>query len=289
MKKKPKVVVAENAGFCFGVRRAVDMVNEALEKNGNSKVYCWGDLIHNPRVVEGLKEKGLRIIQDPEEVEIKSKFVIRSHGIPCDKLQQVLSKEVEIIDTTCPFVAKARKAAEEFAEKGYQVVIFGDSSHVEVAGINSAINYSGIISEGELSQDDKNKLKKGKVAVLSQTTQKKEKFDEFISKLKGICSEDLQVKNTICMETSYKQDEVRELAKEEDLLLVVGGRKSSNTSKLAEIGRNTGAKTYHLEHFKEFKKEWIKPWMDKIVIAAGASTPDDLIKGLRKRVADSIE
>ncbi len=290
MKKKPEIVVAENAGFCFGVRRAVDMAEKALEKNGDKKVFCWGELIHNPRVVEDLKKRGMRIVDSIEKVEDDSMFIVRSHGIPQDKLKKITDpqRNIKIIDTTCPFVEKAQKSAIDFQEKGFQVVIFGDPEHVEVIGINSCVNYCGIVSDGELSEKDEEKISESsKIGILSQTTRKKEEFENFAKKVKTL-NEKVEVRNTICMETSRKQGEVRKMINSGDILFVVGGKNSSNTGKLAEIGRKIGVRTYHIENSQEIKKDWLKNCKGKIVITAGASTPDVSIENTRQKILKLI-
>lgn len=290
MKKKPEIVVAENAGFCFGVRRAVDMAEKALEKNGDKKVFCWGELIHNPRVVEDFKKRGMRIVDSIEKVEDDSMFIVRSHGIPQDKLKKITDpqRNIKIIDTTCPFVEKAQKSAIDFQEKGFQVVIFGDPEHVEVIGINSCVNYCGIVSDGELSEKDQKILSESsKIGILSQTTRKKEEFENFAKKVKTL-NEKVEVRNTICMETSRKQGEVRKMINPGDILFVVGGKNSSNTGKLAEIGRKIGAFTYHIENSQEIKKDWLKNCKGKIVITAGASTPDVSIENTRQKILNLI-
>ncbi|MFW5885077.1 MAG: 4-hydroxy-3-methylbut-2-enyl diphosphate reductase [Patescibacteria group bacterium] len=290
MKKKPEIVVAENAGFCFGVRRAVDMAEKALEKNGDKKVFCWGELIHNPRVVEDLKKRGMRIVDTIEKVEDDSMFIVRSHGIPQDKLKKIKDpqRKIKIIDTTCPFVEKAQKSAIDFQKKGFQVVIFGDPEHVEVIGINSCVNYCGIVSDGELSEKDEEKISESsKIGILSQTTRKKEEFENFAKKVKTL-NEKVEVRNTICMETSRKQGEVRKMINSGDILFVVGGKNSSNTGKLAEIGRKIGVRTYHIENSQEIKKDWLKNCKGKIVITAGASTPDVSIENTRQKILKLI-
>jgi 4-hydroxy-3-methylbut-2-enyl diphosphate reductase len=232
----------------------------------------------------------MQIVESIEEVEDNSMFIVRSHGISRDKLKKIEDpqRNIEIIDTTCPFVQKAQKSAEYFQEKGFQVVIFGNPEHVEVVGINSCVDYCGIVSDGSLSEkDEKIIMKSSKAGVLSQTTRKKEEFESFVDKIKSL-NENIEVKNTICMETTKKQGEVRKIIDSGDLLFVVGGKNSSNTGKLAEIGRKIGAKTYHIENSQEIERGWLKKCEGKIVIAAGASTPDVSIENTRQKISSFL-
>lgn len=272
-----KIKIAGKAGFCFGVQRAVNLTQKAVEEN--KEVYCWGDLVHNPGVMKDLQEKGLIIIDDLDNLPDKKVFIVRSHGMTLEDLEIVKSKKSKIIDATCPFVIKAQISAKKFKEAGKQVLLLGDKDHVEVRGINSRTENQALIVSGieELSLI-KDKLK-GKIAVVCQTTQKNSRLEEIVEKLKE-WQIDFELNNTICSDTTNKQKEILELS-DVDVLIVLGGLHSSNTTKLAEIGRNRKIKTYHIEKASDIFQNWFKG-DEKIFITAGASTPPDEIEKAEK-------
>lgn len=274
-----KIEISKSAGFCFGVSRAVEMANRALEEK-RKPVYSIGSLIHNPLVKKELEEKGYKLVEKPEEVAENSIFVVRSHGIAKNILENLKRREIEIVDATCPFVRRAQRIAEKFYESGKQVVIFGDRNHAEVIGINSWTNDTAIIVG---TPDDVEKLLEiDSAGLLSQTTQKKEKFEKVISALKKKVK-NIFIENTICLDTSKKQEEVNDLAKRSDLMIIIGGKDSSNTTKLAEIAKSCGKPTYHIENENELEEEWFKN-IENVGIAAGASTPQKIID----RVVENI-
>ncbi len=271
-----KIKIAQNAGFCFGVRRAVGLVEDVL-KNAKEEVYCWGDLIHNPVMIENLKEKGLKIIDDLKDFKNDSIFIIRSHGITLEDLNLIKKRTSEIINTTCPFVKKAQNWAEKFKKQGFQVLIIGDKNHIEVKGLNSrAENQALIVNSWEDLMRIKNKLS-GKIRVICQTTQKNSKLEEIVKGLKKLKA-DFKVENTICLDATQKQQEVMEIEQETDLLVVIGGLHSSNTTKLVEIGRAKKIETHHIERAGDISQKWFSKDTN-VFLTAGASThPNEIIK-----------
>ncbi len=277
-----EIKIAKKAGFCFGVQRAIELTEKAIKED--KEVYCWGDLVHNPGVMKGLQKKGLRIINDLEKLPERKVFIVRSHGMTLEDLEIVNKKKSKVINTTCPFVIKAQTLASKFKEAGKQILLLGDKNHIEVRGINSRAENQALIVNGI---DDlfliKNKLK-GKIAVICQTTQKNSKLEEVVEKLKE-WKNDFEVNNTICLDTTNKQKEVLELG-EIDILIVLGGLHSSNTTKLAEIGKNKKVKTYHVEKAFDIFKSWFEG-SERVFITAGASTPPSEIKKA-KRVIENF-
>lgn len=267
-KNNLKIEIGKRAGFCFGVQRAFNLTQEAIKNK--KEVYCWGDLVHNPVVMKRLKNQGLKIIQDLKKFPKGAVFIIRSHGVTVEDLRLVEQKAREIINTTCPFVIKAQNQAKKFREKGFKVLLFGDKDHVEVKGINSRTgNQALIVKDAEELEKIKDKLK-GKIGIVCQTTQKNSKLQKIIEKLEEK-NVNFNLENTICSDTAKKQAEVSKLSHETDVLVVIGGLHSSNTTKLAEIGRSKKIKTYHIEKAEDISKEWFKDGM-KVFITAGAST-----------------
>lgn len=283
-KGQKEILVASHAGFCFGVKRAVEMAEKVLAGN-EEKVYSCGPLIHNPQVIEGLKEKGFCVVDTPEEVPVGATFIIRSHGVTPELVEKIQKKKAKIIDATCPFVKKAQKIAGDFHRKGWQVVICGDPLHAEVIGINAQTQNSALIFEAA-EKIKEAKIDK-KIGVLCQTTQKlallKKVTEKLLEKNKS-----LVIENTICLDSSTKQEEATELARKVDLMIVIGGKNSSNTTKLAQLSRATGTKTFHIETESELKKDWFENGQ-KIGLTAGASTPQKAIDKVAERIEEIVK
>lgn len=265
-----KIRLAKNYGFCFGVKRAIKIA----EKTQNS--YTLGPLIHNKKEIERLKsEFNIGLIDDIEKANIGDTVVIRTHGIPKDKLVKLKEKTQNIIDATCPFVTKPQQIVEEMSKEGYSIVIFGDINHPEIKGVMSyAKDPVVVLSIEEL----KNKKLKDKVATVAQTTRKFEDYQKIVNYLMKNYKE-VRVFNTICNATFENQDAAKELSKEADIMIVIGGKNSSNTKQLYKICKENCDKSYLVEDEKELKKEW---FIGKRVcgITAGASTPDWIINNV---------
>jgi len=276
-----EIKIAENAGFCFGVNRAVELVEKTLkEESGN--VYCWGDLIHNPVMMKRLKSQGLIIIDDLDDLPQEAIFVVRSHGLTIKDLEKVKTKTSKIINTTCPFVKKAHLTAENFKNQGFQVLIFGDKDHVEVKGINSrAENRALVVASVSDLKKNKGKIEK-KLGIVCQTTQKKEKLKEILEYLEKN-KIDFELQDTICSDTTKKQTEIKNSPPGLDLLIVVGGLHSSNTTKLAELSRARGIKTHHIEDSSKVSINWFAG-NEKVTLTAGASTPVDEVIATKKAI-----
>lgn len=282
--KEKKIIVAKNAGFCFGVKRAVDMVDELLK--GKKEIYAIGELVHNNQVIETLEKKGLKTVKSLDEIPDGAVMIIRSHGAPIDVIEGAKNRRIEIIDATCPFVNKARIVANNFYKKGYGILICGDKNHAEIIGINSLTDNSAqIINSAEQLKD--NSFEKSIIGVMSQTTYKLSLLKEVVSGLLDGGYKKVVIENTICLDSTTKQAEIKSLAQEVDVMIVVGGKSSSNTNKLAEISLATGAQTHHIETVNELKEEWFSE-ANNIGVAAGASTAqfliDDVVRGIEKIV-----
>lgn len=279
MKKVRKIQLARHAGFCFGVRRAIKIAEESLARK-NSRIFCWGELIHNTCVVKDLEKKGLQVINNLKKIPRGSFLIIRSHGASPSVFAEAKKRGINIIDATCPFVLKAQSIAKDFYRKNYQVVIVGDKKHPEVIGIRANTKNTALIVSGKA---EANKLKNfPRVGLLIQTTGE----TELLKKIEAILlkkTKNLKIANTICLNSFSKKEEIKTMAKDIDVLLVIGDRKSNNTKKLVEVGLACGIKTYQIESAKEIKKTWLLG-REKIGITAGASTPDILIKQVEDKV-----
>ncbi|MBQ8181721.1 MAG: 4-hydroxy-3-methylbut-2-enyl diphosphate reductase, partial [Ruminococcus sp.] len=264
-----KVTVAESAGFCFGVDRAVKMVYSELEKN--TKVATLGPIIHNQDVVNDMKAKGARIINSVDELESDETVVIRSHGVGREIYEQIAAKGNRMLDATCPFVSRIHKIAAEKTKQGYFVLIAGDASHPEVQGIVGHCDENCLVFKDDFELKDffekKFKNLKKKLAIVAQTTYNIVVWDECLNVIPKD-DPDIEISDTICNATDTRQSDAAELAKASDIMLVVGGRHSSNTVKLYEVCSRY-CKTYHIENSDELRSLKL-PDAEKIGITAGA-------------------
>ncbi len=267
------VILADKAGFCFGVKRALDTTINTKEKF-KGKIYTLGPLIHNNDVVNLLKEKGIEpiSIEDVNKLNKEDTIIIRSHGVPLQIIDYLKDKGLNIIDTTCPHVANIQIKAKRYYEEGYQIIIVGDENHPEVIGINGWCNNSAIISKDGLNINNLNK----KVCVLCQTTEKQENWEKVLNILIKKSREILAF-NTICNATQVRQQAAKKLSEKVDSMVIIGGKNSSNTTKLYEICKNNCKDTIHVENAKEIP-EYICKNSSIIGVTAGASTPDWIIK-----------
>ncbi|AYF54871.1 bifunctional 4-hydroxy-3-methylbut-2-enyl diphosphate reductase/30S ribosomal protein S1 [Clostridium botulinum] len=268
-----KIQLADKAGFCFGVNRAVDTALNSREKY-NKPIYTLGPLIHNNDVVKFLKSKDINSIEleDLDNLKENDVIVIRSHGITPKVFDILKEKKFIIADATCPYVAHIHERVKKYYELGYKIVIVGDSNHPEVIGINGYCNDTAIISKDGLNIS---KLP-AKVCIVAQTTEKQENFQKVTEKIKPLCDE-LITFNTICNATKIRQEAASILSQNVDTMVVIGGFHSSNTTKLFEICKNNCKNTIHIENVKQIPKELINS-SNNIGVTAGASTPDWIIK-----------
>ncbi len=265
--------LADKAGFCFGVKRAI---NTAFEAAGKGRVYCLGPLIHNPQEVARLRQAGVETVDDFSSLKPGDSLIIRSHGVPPRILAQARDMGLTIIDLTCPFVGKAQRFAEALSKEGYQVVVVGEKRHPEVQSIVGYAGQGAVVVE---SADDLEGLKlQARLGVVAQTTQSYSNFSEIVLKLLRL-SKELKVFNTICSSTKERQEAARVLAREVDVMLVVGGRNSANTSRLASLCREEGKPTYHIEVAQEIQPQWLEG-VKTVGVTAGASTPDWVVGGV---------
>ena len=278
MKEGRKIITAKTAGFCFGVKRAVDMAFDAAVKNGG-EVYTLGPIIHNPQVVDKLKSKGVAPTEDIDNIKI-STIIIRTHGVPEEISSKLSAKGYRVVDATCPFVKKAQQYVKLLRKEGYQVVIIGDREHPEVRGLMSYAGDDVIV----VNKDDVLPKLKNKVGVVVQTTQPPSVLKKFISDAAEHVKE-LKVFNTICSSTALRLKETKNMSKNVDAMVVVGGKNSANTAQLAQLCMSMSIPTHHIETASEIKDEWFEH-TNKVGVTAGASTPDWIIKEVEKRIRD---
>jgi 4-hydroxy-3-methylbut-2-enyl diphosphate reductase len=283
-----KITLAETAGFCFGVNRAVNMVYELLEKG--EKVCTLGPIIHNPQLVEELSEKGVRIVETPEEAKEGETLVIRSHGVTRTVYERARALGVKIADATCPFVKKIHNIVAEKSKEGYVTIIAGDASHQEVKGIvgncfGECYVVSGVEELKELLENHSNFDQKSLIFV-SQTTFNAEIWSNCQKFLKKVYT-NAEIFDTICNATATRQKEAEELAKLNDAIIVIGGRHSSNTAKLFDVCSSFCERTYLLETADELSSIDLK--VDSIGVVAGASTPARIIKEVIRTMSENLQ
>ena len=271
-----EIRLAKSYGFCFGVKRAIKIA----EESPNSKTF--GPLIHNKNEIERLaKNFNVGLVQDLEEIEPKSRIIVRTHGIPKDQLQFLKSQDVEIVDATCPFVTKPQEIVQKMSEEGYSIVIFGDKNHPEIKGVMSYAKDPVVVLSVQELKEYLPKLKE-RVATVAQTTRKFEEYQKIVVFLMEHKKE-VRVFNTICNATFENQDAARELSKEADVMIVIGGKNSSNTKQLYRICKENCPHSYLVENKDELKSEWFEG--KKVCgITAGASTPNWIIEEVIEKI-----
>ncbi|MBQ4078027.1 4-hydroxy-3-methylbut-2-enyl diphosphate reductase [bacterium] len=279
--------MAQSAGFCYGVKRAVETTKKIKAENASKKVWVLGELIHNSHVIKELDEMGIMTVDVLPENETGI-CIVRSHGMAPQKIKEITDKGFEVVDLTCLDVKKVQQKAIQLAQEDFLVLILGKPEHPEVVAINANAR---IYSENVFVVQDLDSLKEltdkikahKRVGVVIQTTQKIELLEEIIAYLLPISSE-LKVFNTICKSTTMRQQEAKELAKTSDLMVVVGGKNSANTTHLAEILKDITS-TIHIEtadDLDEFKNLIEKS--ENIGVTAGASTPENIIKNVIEKI-----
>jgi 4-hydroxy-3-methylbut-2-enyl diphosphate reductase len=269
-----KLVTASPTGLCFGVRRAIGQLEDALIKY--KTVYSLGSPIHNPPEVERLSGLGLKLVERVSDAPPGAVIFIRAHGVSRSEYDDASSGAGVLVDGTCPFVRTAHERAESLSREGYPVVVLGDSSHPEVMGILGYIDGDSMVvsSEDDIDMD----MRHGRLGILSQTTQMEESLSAVVSKLILLAGE-IKVYNTICRATIERQNSIRRMSTEVEGIIVLGGKNSANTRKLVEIAESLGVPTMWIEHSDEIDWGWMSG-KESIGVAAGGSTPDWLIKDL---------
>ncbi len=270
-----EINLAKNYGFCFGVKRAIEIAESS--KNATT----IGPLIHNSEEINRLKENfNVLTANDINEANNAKKVIIRTHGITKNDLKELKTRDVEVIDATCPFVTKPQEIVEKMSKEGYKIVIFGDIKHPEVKGVMSyAINEPIIV----MSVEELEKISiKHKVAVVSQTTKKMSEFLKIIKYLVANVRE-VRIFNTICNATFENQDAVKELAQESDVMIIIGGKNSSNTKQLFNISKEYCVDSYHIENENELESSWFKD-KKNCGVSAGASTPNWIIEKIVSKI-----
>jgi len=270
-----KILLDKNAGFCFGVKNAVDKVFTLAQNNNDKKLYTYGPLIHNNQVIEKLKESNVQALKDIDEsLDKNSLIAIRSHGIAENKYKQLQALQLDYVDCTCPYVLKIHRIVNEHYKQGYQIFIVGDASHPEVQGINGWCENSAVVLENSAMVEKQ--LNYDKICIVAQTTITQELWSSVLTAVQKKY-EEVKVYETICSATENRQRSAADLARTAECMIIIGSRESSNTQKLYQICKSINQNTIHIETAQELSLDDIKSF--KIIgITAGASTPEWIIK-----------
>jgi len=274
-----EIILAKEYGFCFGVRRAISLAEDALRSG--KKVASLGPIIHNSLEVSRLESMGLRVIEDINDLNPEESLLIRSHGAPLDVISELKRRSTDIIDATCPLVARAQRMVDFLSSEGYTVIIAGEQGHPEVKGLVSyGRGKTFVVSSSEEIPD----LPGEKIGIVGQTTFSIDRFREIVGEIVSK-SWEVRIFNTLCNASRKRQIAVEELVEKTDVIIVIGGKNSANTRRLVEIAESKGATVYHIESWDEVLPDWFIG-KEKIGITAGASTPDWVIEKVLDKIRE---
>jgi 4-hydroxy-3-methylbut-2-enyl diphosphate reductase len=275
-----EVIVADNAGFCFGVKRAIKMANDTMD--GGGAVKSLGSLIHNPQVVSSFRKRGLEVVADLDAVDLDDTVIIRSHGVGPEMKNKAISLGLTVVDTTCPFVTKAQQYAARLIADNYKVVMIGDKNHPEVIGVVAHTQNQAIVLD---TVEEAEKLKFiPRMGVVFQTTHSIGHVQEVVGALLKRGKE-VRVFNTLCGATTSMQKTAIELSGEVEAMVIVGGRQSANTAQLAEVCRRVNPRVLMIESAEELHEDWFQG-LTRVGVSAGASTPDEVIAEVVERITN---
>ena len=285
-----EIIVGKTSGFCYGVKTTIEKTEKILEDNKSDEIYCLGELVHNKTIIDDFKAKGIKFINNIEEA--KKTTIIRAHGIEKNIYEKAKRRNIELIDLTCPSVLKIHEIVEKYAKNDYYIFLVGKKEHPETIGTYSFCGKNScIISKGsdvEKALENFSKTNLDKTLIIVQTTYSKKEFEEIVEKIKENLPQNilLEIKNTICKATELRQEETKSMSKKVDLMVIVGGKNSSNTNKLYEIAKANCKKAIFVETKEEIDKNTIRDF-ERVGIMAGASTPqksiDEIIEKLKSK------
>ena len=282
-----EVITAKTAGFCFGVKRAVEKVYDQVNQ-GKKEIYTYGPIIHNEEVVADLESKGVNVLESKEDLQnlAHGTVIIRSHGVGKEIYRDIEEQGLELVDATCPYVRKIHRIVREKSEQGKQIIIIGNDTHPEVEGIKGWCVHSAIVVGDQKAAEELCLPQDQEICIVSQTTFNYNKFKNLVEIIdkKGY---DIDVINTICSATEERQLEAGELADKVDAMIVIGGKSSSNTQKLFEICKTNCVNTYYIQTLDDLELYSLPP-VKCVGITAGASTPNYLIKEVQEYVRNEL-
>ena len=277
-----KITIAKSSGYCFGVRDAVNLAYDAAEKHG--EVYMLGDIVHNENVVKDLEEAGAKVVDKLDDIPKDKPVLLRAHGTVQDTWKNAKKKNLNIIDATCPLVHEIHREVKMLEDEGRKIVIIGDHGHDEVMAIADQVKNPTIIS----TKEEVSSLKRTrKIGVVSQSTQMIENVQEIINALM-MRIVDIRFINTICFPTKRNHEQIKDLAKTSDLMIIIGSFTSANSKRLTELAKQRNKNTFQVTCASDLEIEWFEN-VKSVGISAGASTPDYLIKGVENKIHEIKE
>src|SRR5437899_7969943 len=270
-----EVLLARENGFCFGVKKAVELTEAAAETG--KTVYNLGQVVHNPKISERLAARGVKVIKEPADAS-DGIVVIRAHGVPPDVRKQIEDRGLECIDATCSLVLRAQRFTKQLADEGYRVIILGTREHPEVVGLLGFAPEATVVE----TKEEWDKLRRmEKAGVVSQSTQPPWAFKELVSHVSEIAQE-TKIFNTVCPVTVKRQHAASELAEQVNTIIVVGGKNSANTRELVNLAKMQGRNAYHIEHADELRSEWVRG-EERVGLIGGCSTPMETLLEVKER------
>jgi len=276
-----EIILAKNIGFCPGVKRAVKIAQKAIKKHG-PPIFLFGPLVHNEEVAKAFKKQGALEASSVKKVPLGARLIVSAHGIGPILRKEILEKKIKITDTTCPWVKRTHNFVENISLKGYEIILLGEKRHREVKGIEEWGSKIWVASSLKEVKSTFKKIKKKKVAFISQTTQRKKLFDEAAELLRNKFPK-IIIFDTICRMTLLRQKEIEGLAKKSDVMVVVGSKNSANSKRLYEISKKINKKTHFVSGLGDLKKEWFKK-TEKIGISSGASAPPEFVRKIKRKI-----
>lgn len=287
-----ELIVGKTAGFCYGVRNAVDQTYKELKKN-DKNLYCLGELVHNEKIINDITEAGIITVDNIEEVPDNSNVIIRAHGVSLEVYKIAEQKKLKLIDLTCPKVSKVHELAKKLSEDEYYIILIAEKKHPETIGTIGFCGEKFSVIETKEEIDDKlesfKKSNLNKIAIIAQTTFSVEKFENIVKIIKEKTNCEVEVKNTICNATSMRQAETEELSKKVDLMIIIGGKNSANTRRLYDIScKNCKDAILIQGKNDEDLKEKMKNKYETIGIMAGASTPQESINEVVECISEIL-
>lgn len=282
-----EITISPNGGACFGVVRAIKLGQQAASKgsSNSTSVYSFGAIVHNPKTIRELESQGVKTVEEASQVE-SGTVILRSHGVRQEIEKDFKSRGIQVVDATCPLVKKPQKIAASLGARGYFLVLVGDANHPEVKGVLSYFGKENYLVTYKLEELSKIPAGIEKVGVVAQTTIEVSVLNQIIEACQKRFRE-VAVYNTICDATSIRQEEAEALAKKADILVVVGGKNSSNTNKLVKICQRFQPDTYLIEELPELEPHWFKG-KKKIGVTGGASTPQEYVDAVGERIAEIV-
>lgn len=277
-----KIIKTDDIGFCFGVKRAIKKAEQALDNIPANNIFMLGEIIHNPQVIDKFKKKGVTIVKEITDVPPGKHLITRAHGILKKEEEYAKMNGIVLINTTCPYVKKLHQIANILNEEGYQIIVFGDIGHPEIKSLLSYIDDNAQVIQSEKNIKEEHFKFFKKVGLISQTTKDIKQYKNIVKNIFNH-TEELRIFNTICKATILRQEKTKELARDVDLMVVIGGLNSANTNRLASLCKNIGVETFHVEDETQLNLNWFKN-KEKIGITSGTSTPDNITNDIIKAI-----